>query len=306
MGPLPLSSVYSFVGCFVQSSDVLRVLAQSDELNEHKNPNTTLLKFLPAQNQKFSFHLRWTATKILTVERPKSEVLAAGPDGRVCIRTASGDAQEQIGTPNEGPSVNGLIRDMRVIGATVFAAGMGRQVYERMSGGRWNPIHGSILQPLSLKEVRGFNAIHGLDESEIVAAGWYGEIYRRRVNLWSAEDSGTNIIINDVHIVPGGTTFACGQKGTLLRDSGSGWQMIDHQVTDDEIRSLQWFRDKLYAATDEDLFAMDSHGKFKRVKVTQTGQSSFDSLHANDGVLMSVGPKDIWWTRDANKWHRLD
>lgn len=302
---VPLSSLFSFVAGWVQSRDVLRVLAQSDELNSKNNANTTLLKFLPAQNQKFSFHLQWTATKIVAVEQPAVQVIAVAPHGQVNVGTAAGDTTEQIGTQKEGPSVHGLIRDLRLIGKTVFAAGMGRQVYERASAGTWVPVHGSILQPLSLTEVRGFNALHGLAEAEIAAAGWYGEIYRRRGNVWSREDSGTNVILNDIHIAPDGTTYACGQKGTLLRNTGSGWELIDHQATDREIRSLQWFADQLFLATDQQLFSMDRAGNIKAVKVTSQS-STFYALHAADGVLLSVGLKDVWWTTDVKKWHRLD
>jgi hypothetical protein len=290
----------------VQNRDVLRVLAQSDQLNSSNNANTTLLKFLPKQDQIFSFHLQWTATKIVAADQPVVQVIAVGPDGRANVGTPAGDTTEQIGTKQEGPGVHGLISDLRLIGKTIFAAGMRRQVYERTSPSTWQPVHGTILQRPSLTEVRGFNALHGLTESEIAAAGWYGEIYRRRRNTWSSEDSGTNLILNDIHITPDGTTYACGQKGTLLRNSGSGWEPIDHGATDDEIHSLQWFADRLFLATDEQLFSMDRRGSIKAVNVTTAASSTFGSLHAADGVLLSVGTKDIWWTADAKKWHRLD
>jgi hypothetical protein len=300
-----LSSLYSFVSCWVQSRDVLRVLAQSDQLNSTNNANTTLLKFLPKQNQEFSYHLQWTATKIVAVEQPAVQVIAAGPYGQVNVGTAAGDTTEQIGTKQVGPSTHGLMSDLRLIGRTVFAAGMRRQVYERTSAGTWVPVHGTMLHQPSTKEVRGFNALHGLTESEIAAAGWYGEIYRRRGTTWSREDSGTNVILNDIHIAPNGTTYACGQKGTLLQNSGSGWELIEQEEMEDEIRSLQWFGDRLYLSTDEQLFSMDRKGSIKAVKVT-TAEATFNALHAADGVLLSVGNKDIWWTTDAKKWHRID
>jgi hypothetical protein len=306
MADVTLSSVYSFADGFVQSGTVLRVLAQSDELNSKSVPNSTLLKFLPTTQEKFSFHLDWTAMKLVAMQTPSVLVLAAASDGRVSVSTTAGVTLEKIGTSGEGPSVNGLIRDLRTIGAGIFAAGMGRQVYQRVSAGTWVAIHGRMLQPASLTEVRGFNAIHGLNESELLAGGWFGEIYRRKGKSWREEDSGTNVILNDVHITPEGTSFACGQMGTLLYNSGRGWQKVDHDGTEDEIHSLQWFDGKLYLATDEALFTVDSGGKLKRVKVSASGGSTFQALHANDGVLLSVGIKDIWWTRDARKWHRLD
>lgn len=305
MAPVALSSVYSFVAGFVQTRDILRVLAQSDELNADQVPNTTLLKVLPSQGQKLSFHLLWTATKVVVTGNQPAELIVAGPDGKVDVGTPGGDFQEKIGSPTEGPSVNGLIRDLRLIGDAVFAAGMGRQVYQRVARASWVPLHGGVLQAADLREVRGFNAIHGRDPSELVAVGWHGEIYRRRGAAWHIEDSGTNAILNDVHVIPNGTAFAGGQGGILIRNSGPGWQILDQGEIEDEIRTLQWFGDRLFIATDDQLFAMDSRDRLSVVKVTPSG-STFDSLHAQDGVLLSVGPKDIWWTKDAKKWQRIE
>jgi hypothetical protein len=32
---------------------------------------------------------------------------------------------------------------------------------------------------------------------------------------------------------------------------------------------------------------------------------SFGSLHANDGILLSVGRKLVCWTDDGKKWHDI-
>ena len=298
-----LSSVYTFAEGCVHSADVLRVLVQVDELNAKKVPNTMLLRYEPATRDKEGFDLDWTAIKIVSRADPSLLVLAVGPEGQVCVATAAGMSTEQIGTSNEGPPADGLIRDMRIIGSGVFAAGMGRQVYQRVSAGRWKPIHGRILQPQSLTEVRGFNALHGLDESEFLAVGWYGEIYRRKGKTWREEDSGTNVILNDVHVAPDGTAYAAGQMGVLLRNAGKGWRIIDHGGTKEQIYGLQWFADRLFLATEDELFSLEKD-KLKRIKFQR--ESTFQSLDANDGVLLSVGAKDIWWTRDARKWNRVD
>jgi hypothetical protein len=276
---------------------------QVDELNSRNVLNTMLLKYSPGTREKTGFDLDWTAVKLVALERPSLLVLAVGPDGRVCVGTSASTTIEQIGTSKEGPPADGLIRDMRIIGAEIFAAGMGRQVYQRVSTGRWKPIHGRILQPASLTEVRGFNAIHGLDESEFLAVGWYGEIYRRTGKTWREEDSGTNVILNDVHVAPNGTAYTAGQMGVLLKNAGKGWRIIDHGATKEQIYGLHWFDDRLFVATGDELFSLEKD-KLKRIKFPR--ESTFQSLHANDGVLLSVGAKDIWWTKDARKWNRVD
>jgi hypothetical protein len=305
MATLPLSAVYTFVAGIVHDRNTIRVLAQADALNAHGNLNTTFLKFLVAEDKKVSFHVLFTLVKLIAIQTPESTVIAVGPDGRVNVGTAKGEYQEQIGTPKEGPSVHGLIRDLRLIGSDVIAVGMGRQAYRRGAPCKWTPFHKGILQDISLTEVRGFNAVHGLSEREFVAVGWYGEIYRWNEKSWVREESNTNVILNDVHVTPNGRTYVGGQKGLILQNSGAGWELGPHDFTDDEIRSLQWFGDKLYIATDDALFAMDSRGRVNEVKVSGDA-STFDSLHAGDGVLLSVGAKDICWTNDAKHWHRLD
>ncbi len=305
MATLPLSAVYTFVTGIVHDRNTIRVLAQADALNAHGNLNTTFLKFLVAEDKKFSFHVLFTLVKLIAIQIPESSVIAVGPDGSVNVGTAKGESLEQIGTPKEGPSVHGLIRDLRLIGSDVIAVGMGRQAYRRAAPGKWTPFHKGILQDISLTEVRGFNAVHGLSEKELVAVGWYGEIYRWNGKSWAGEESNTNLILNDVHVAPNGNTYVGGQKGLLLQNSGTSWEMASPDFTDDEIRSLQWFNDELYIATDDALFALDSRGRVKEVKVSRDA-CTFDSLHAADGVLLSVGTKDIYWTNDARHWHRLD
>jgi hypothetical protein len=307
MANIPLSSVYTFAGGFVQDRNTIRALAQSDDLNAKRVPNSTLLKFLLDDGAKFSFHLLWTATELVVQTTPQSAVVAAGPDGRVNVGTARGDSQEQIGRAGEGPGLHGVIRDVKCLGSDIVAVGMGRQAYRRDVSGSWSAFHQGILQTPDLRVVRGFNAVHGLSGAELVAVGWYGEIYRWTASGgWGVEDSGTNLILNDVHVTPDGTAYACGQKGLLLRNSHGAWQQVAKDCTDDEIRSLQWFDGRLYMSTDEALLAMDSRDRVTQVKVSANTESTFDTLHAADGVLLSVGPKDICWTTDAKRWNRLD
>jgi hypothetical protein len=307
MANIPLSSVYTFAGGFVQNRTTIRVLGQSDELNAKQIPNSTLLKFIPEDGTKFSFHLLWTATKIVVSAVPQLALIAAGPDGRVNVGNAMGDRLEQIGSANEGPGIHGDIRDLRGLGSDIVAVGMGRQAYRRNELGAWVAFHESVLQVPDLTQVRGFNAAHGTSANELVAVGWYGEIYRWSIKSgWMQEDSGTNLILNDVHMTTDGTTFACGQKGLLLMNANGTWRQVTNDAVEDEIRSLQWFDGKLYLATNDAFLVMDSRGRITPVKISASADVTFDSLHASDGVLLSVGPKDVYWTTDAKRWNRLD
>lgn len=113
-----------------------------------------------------------------------------------------------------GPSVHGVIRDLRIIGANVYAAGMRRQVYRRERDHQWVHIDRGVVQEPLLTTIAGFNSIDGIGEKELYAAGFGGEIWTRQNDVWKQINSPTNLILNKVLVVDK-TVYICGQRGVL-------------------------------------------------------------------------------------------
>jgi hypothetical protein len=300
-----LSKHFSFVSGFVENSNTLRFIGQADQLNEAEEPNSILFKWIRATNERYGFDLDWYATRMWVLDTPHLQVFVVGPDGRVNIGTLQGDTQEQIDASNRGPSVYGEIRDLRFIGNHLYAAGMGRQVYRRDGKDNW--VHRDVraIQPSNLEEVTGFNAIDGLGEEDIFAVGFRGEIWRLHAAAWRQVESPTNVILNALRVIDTNLMFACGKKGTLLRGTGDSWQAIAHESTDDEFWGLEWFNDALYVASARSLYRLAADDTLTPINLGLGKGVTCRFLHANDGVLLSVGTKNVCWTEDGVIWRDL-
>src|SRR5262249_18618778 len=152
---------------------------------------------------------------------------------------------------DEGPTYRGDIRDLRVIGDKLYAAGMSRQVYRRESSGRWTHQDSGTVQPLGTLGPVGFNAIHGRDEADFYAVGFGGEIWRRVDGIWRELDTPTNVILLGVRVTESGKAFACGQKGVILCGDGDAFEPIEQGLTTVTFWDMELFNGSLYLGAEE-------------------------------------------------------
>jgi hypothetical protein len=205
----------------------------------------------------------------------------------------------------DGPQGRGPLRDLKWIGNHLYAVGMSRQVYRREGVGIW--IHrdeGTVL-PLGSKTVAGFNSIDGISEDDFYAVGFGGEIWRSLNGRWREIESPTNVVLHRVRVIRDDLAYACGQEGVLLRGRGDGWEQIDHGATEDDLWDVEWYGDRLYVAHDDGLFLLTDADDLDIVKFGIRGTITCRHLHANDGVLLSSGPKNVLWTGDGKKWQDI-
>jgi len=153
--------------------------------------------------------------------------------------------------------------------------------------------------------VAGFNSIDGLSEDDFYAVGFGGEIWRCLKGRWRQIESPTNVVLHRVRVVPDDLAYACGQEGVLLRGRGDEWEQIDHGATEDNLWDLEWYGDRLYLAHDDGLFTLKGANSLEAVKFGIRGTITCRHLHANDGVLLSSGPKNVVWTSDGKKWEEI-
>lgn len=298
-----MSTEYTFLAAHVQSRDALRSVVQLDALKDSGSTASSLFKYQRGKGWA-AFNLEWDASRIGYTNQPEPTVLATGPDGIVSIGTQSGSTEEVLADSGEGPARRGPIRDLQLIGGIPYACGMGRQVYRREAPNRWSRQDAGIALPLGQIQLCGLNSITGVDEDHVLAVGFNGEIWRREHGQWRAEDSPTNLVLHKALMIDTGKAFASGQLGTLLRNIGSGWQVLDVGLPEDDLWDLAWFDQALYIACNKGLFRLDGD-QLSAVNLQQPGPISTRHLHANDGVLMSCGPKHILWTDDGRYWHDI-
>jgi len=296
---------YSFVSGYVQSNEIIRVIAQVDVLSEMEEPNSSLMKWVASENHWYAFHLDWYATRLCVLTDPELQVIAIGPDGKVNVGTIRGELQEHVDGGKNGPVKNGVIRDMREINGIVYAVGMGRQVYERSKMNNWIHIDKTVLQSPSTKEVTGFNSIDGIDANNLYAVGMYGEIWHGSPNNWSKSESPTNVILNKVKVINPKTVFVCGQKGTLLRGTANNWRVLEQVDLDDELWDIAWFNNELYVSGNESLYKLDKNGLLIPLDLKLNKEHTYRYLHANEGVLLSTGPKSLILSNDGKIWREI-
>jgi len=293
---------FNFLSGFVQSHEFARVIAQDDELLAADVNHSLIMKWNEADQEWSYFDLDWIATRLWVMFEPNIQLFATGPAGIVSVVTAQDDNEEMIDDSPEGPCGHGDIRDLRLIGEHLYVTGMGRQVYRRDGLNKWSRQDMGLVQPLGTLEVSGLNAIDGLNESDIYAVGFGGEIWRYKENKWCQNDSPTNLVLHCVRVIRSDLVYASGQAGILLRGYGNIWESIEHDATDEDLWGMEWFNGKLYVTCDDGLFVLTDSDKLKKADMGLGDSWTCRHLHANDGVMWSFGPKHLAWTEDGKKW----
>lgn len=296
-GDTPLS----FLSGFVQSREIGRVIAQIDELTDQGSTQCWLMRWTRNDQKWARFVLEWSATRLWMELGHETLLFAVGPEGRVAVGTTSGITEELIDPSAEGPASRGHIRDLRGIGKTLYACGMGRQVYRRDGPGRWARQDQGAVVPPDRAAVTGFNSIDGLSEDDIYAVGYGGEIWRRLDERWQQIESPTNVILHRVRVIKKKLAYAAGQRGVLLRGSGNSWQAIKQETTEDNLWGMEWFKGSLYLSSEDAIYRLNDRDELDVMDTP--GIDTCGHLHANDGVMWSFGTKNVAWTEDAVTWN---
>ncbi len=301
---------FSYVTGFVQSRDIILGISVIDELVAAGEPDCEPTRWIVSKKEIASFHKTWNATKIQIVLEPEYQFYITGPDGIVGVRChVSGQQQEWdevIDSSEQGPPLNGYIRDMNFIGNHLYVAGMRRQVYRREGRDNWVRQDAGVLQEPLLTEIAGFNSIDGVDENDLYAVGFGGEIWNRKNGTWEQYDSPTNVILNKVLVVAPKQIYICGQNGLLLHGHDKQWEVIDQNLEDGNFWDMAWYREALYLSSNKAIYRLDpdTHA-ISPVKIGIRKKLTFGYLHTNDGLLASFGEKHILVTEDGTTWQDI-
>ncbi len=296
----------SFVSSYILDQDQILVTAQIDELVEAGETDSYILKWKRSEYKwKEVCDLEWSATCLCVHSDQTDQVFSTGPLGRVVIHDGNGSREEDIDNSSQGTSLHGDIRDLQFIGNHLYTTGMGRQVYRREGDDNWVRRDIDVLQTPSTTKVTGFNSIDGLNEDDIYAVGFYGEIWRYHNESWSQLESPTNVILNKIKVIRDDLVYACGQKGVLLVGNANGWGVSENDLIKDQIWDMEWFQDTLYLTTDTAIYRFFPDYTFELVDINLGCKITCGSLHAKNGLMVATGRKHIVWTEDGLIWHDI-
>lgn len=238
--------------------------------------------------------------RLASVNIYEGHIFLAGRLGNV-IHIEKGQYSEEV---IEGPHEHGFIRDLREIGGHLYAVGMGRQVYRRLSSGQRVNCDDRLLHFSSdVLDIRGLNSIDGLSYDDIYAVGFGGEIWHCVCGTWREVSSPTNVILERVHTVRTDLVYAAGQSGVLLRGHQEIWEPIEQTATSGDFWGMAWFQNRLYLSNNDGIFVLTDQDELVPLDIGLPGERTFGQLHSNRGALWSFGTQHCSWTENGKTWH---
>jgi hypothetical protein len=249
-----------------------------------------------------NYYVPGVAVGICSLKTPQPEILTLCADGMIHSAGPKGQLITHIDESKEGPTRRGGLRNIKIIGQHVYVAGMGRQVYCRMSE-TWHRCDSGVVESLGCNEVSGFQSIDGFSEKEIYAVGYGGEIWLFDGSKWQLLASPTNLILENVLCAPDGVVYVSGQLGSLIRGRQYSWEVVEHDITEDNFWDMVWFNGCLWLSTIYSIFTF----KDNIIKEEDMGfghKVSCRYLNADNEVLWSFGSQDLGMY-DGNSWIKI-
>ncbi len=300
------TDLFSYVTGAVRYNDLACVSMVADERANQKDDHSFFCQWDNGKwGRLIESSLDWSTVDATVCSQPVEQVLFLGLRGEVFC-AGSGDAHEEVIRPNQSdsPSARGMMRGISTIEGKAYAVGMERQVYRRDDANNWTCIDQTARPDPEDKTVYSFEGIDGFSGSEIYAAGRRGEIWRYDGNIWTRQNSPTNMILTRVCCADNGDTYICGRVGTLIRGRYERWEIIEHNKTTEDFWGIAWYNNHLYLSTMREVFMLDGN-ELNPIDFGKDKPSSCFALSSADGVLWSIGAKDIM-AYDGQEWTRID
>lgn len=293
------NATWGFTRSYVIAHNWVYLIAYSREL-ESKQIYINEIFSWTGEWQRFD--VEWPVVALCFTDQPEPMLLCLGEKGQVKLAKKDGFESEEIDSSENGPAYFGALRDMRKIGEHIYVVGMRRQVFRRSEmGDVWKRIDKRVLVEKSEDSYAGFNSVDGFNEKDIYAVGWMGEIWRYDGEVWHECVSPTNVKLQAVKCAPDGFVYCVGQSGVILKGRNDEWEIINQSLTKDQFWCVEWFKDKSWLSTKNELFVLEND-ELQKIKIFDEQPQSFGWLHANDGVMWSVGNGHIFTTNDGKQW----
>ena len=252
----------------------------------------------------YSGTVPWLACSGTVCHVPAERYLALGTDGSV--RASGGGAVKEeppIANCGVDPTKRGPLREIRGIAkGRAYAVGTCRQAYVRDGEDQWRCIDQSAQVGDTPIADTSFESIDGFSEQEIYTVGWEGEIWKYDGAVFTQQNSPTNLALYKVRCAQDGFAYACGQLGTLLRGRNDQWEVIEHDSTREDLWGMEYFQGQLYVSSTHFVYRLEGD-TLKPVDFGDDAPGTCYHLSAADGIMWSIGPKDVM-EFDGSNWTR--
>lgn len=320
-----MSDAVSFVVAVPYAADRLFVGASPDD-DAAYSPYSVWYTFVGTDEGEPWTHYvnRWWPVAATKFVQPSNE----GGDWALVGLSDSGDVDFNFGDqpvvekiPGAGlrsPDSEGwgYMSCLRQIGQHLYAAGGAGQVYKRLGPNQWVHMDAGLLQARDVNERLLPRAIAGPHEDAIYLVGsisasghppfvcfWNGQAWQHLTLPDVAER------ITHIHVESETRIWLCGANGTLLLGNArDGFKSLSTVDDNQLFLSLCLYRGRIVLASNLGLFYYDpaqpQQGIRKLATTLQPDVQDANIVEAVEGVLWSIGPKDI--VRHTEKgWERI-
>lgn len=294
---------YSITSGTVRYSDLAYLLATNDQVIAEGHTSSLILDF--DMGNWAAGAVKWLACSGTVCHVPAERFIVLGTDGSINV-SGGGEVKEEppIRPAGIDPRKRGPLREIRgIANGRAYVVGTCRQAYVRDDEGQWRCIDQSAQGGDVDITDTSFESIDGFDEQEIYTVGWEGEIWTYDGATFTQLTSPTNLALYKVRCAPDGFVYACGQLGTLLRGRGDQWEVIEHGSTTEDLWGMEIFNGEVYVSSTRFVYRLVD-GKLKAVDFGDDVPGSCYHLSAADGIMWSIGPKDVM-EFDGSTWKRI-
>ncbi|WP_232916670.1 MULTISPECIES: hypothetical protein [Pseudomonas] len=298
----PAFSGLSLTTGVVRHSDLGYLIATHDAATSEGYVDSILYTFY--QGVWYAGTVPWLACSGTVCHVPAERSLTLGADGSV-EASGGGVVKEEASIASCGvdPTRRGPLREIRGIAkGRAYAVGTCRQAYVRDGEDQWRCIDQSAqVGDIPITDT-SFESIDGFTEQEIYTVGWEGEIWKYDGAVFTQQNSPTNLALYKVRCAEDGYAYACGQLGTLLRGRDDQWEVIEHDSTREDLWGMEHFAGQLYVSSTHFVYRLEGD-TLKPVDFGDDAPRTCYHLSAADGIMWSIGPKDVM-EFDGSSWKR--
>ncbi|MEZ4302596.1 MAG: hypothetical protein R3B70_47140 [Polyangiaceae bacterium] len=302
------------VDCAVRSRDIVYLVLRQDLPHEEASAMWDFeipTRFAGLYLAEEDLNERWSHQGLADFRRPhagacqlpRAQGLALSVTGDVYAAGSGAKGIERV-----APDVTNLLK-LRRIGGSVYAVGLGREVFRRDDIGAWEKLDAG-LPPISaddLSRSQGFEDMDGFAPDDIYAAGGDGDLWHFDGQAWSPRHLPSNWPLYTVCCAGDGQVYLTGEGGTIFAGRGDQWRKIWDAELSIPYNDSLWFDGKLWLASDYRVDWLVQRDDGPAVEVARNDGRRLlmrGHMDVGDGVLV-IASQDEVWMFDGKDWRTL-
>lgn len=260
---------YHVSNCAIRSKDSIYITFE-DHQEDDENADILFCAglFYPKTERVWSGDLFSNVYRVQSCVIPKGPAILVDFKGQVLSQIGETSRETKFKFEKRLPLIRQVcVMQVREIAGKAYMAGSLRTVFRREGPNKWTCLSGNDLSVRDetdrQKRDFGFRDIDGFSADDIYACGGEGDLFHYDGKQWNEIDCPTNVSLLSICCAGNGKVYVGGRKGMLLEGRGDEWEVVD-KCGSSWIRSLAWYKDKLYLAADTGPYEYHN-GKLQRV-----------------------------------------